>query len=69
MIIESIRRNISDMLFLLGDQRRKLPFILATFLVVSLLDLIGVGLVYIINRIRTGEPLRIPLPLVIQLRI
>ena len=45
MIIESVRRNISDMLFLLGDQRRKLPFILATFLVVSLLDLIGVGLV------------------------
>ncbi|MBM23061.1 MAG: hypothetical protein CMD78_02200 [Gammaproteobacteria bacterium] len=45
MIIESIRRNISDMLFLLGDERRKLPFILATFLVVSLLDLVGVGLV------------------------
>jgi len=44
-MIERIRRNISDMLFLLGDQRRKLPFILATFLVVSLLDLIGVGLV------------------------
>ena len=44
-MIERIHRNISDMLFLLGDQRRKLPFILATFLVVSLLDLIGVGLV------------------------
>jgi ABC-type multidrug transport system fused ATPase/permease subunit len=45
MNFHSVRRNLSDMLFLLGDQKRKLPFILATFLVVSLLDLIGVGLV------------------------
>ncbi len=45
MKIDSVRRNINDMLFLLGDERRKLPFILATFLVVSLLDLVGVGLV------------------------
>ncbi|SVD56464.1 uncharacterized protein METZ01_LOCUS409318, partial [marine metagenome] len=45
MNFHSVRRNLSDMLFLLGDEKRKLPFILATFLVVSLLDLIGVGLV------------------------
>ena len=45
MNFHSVHRNLSDMLFLLGDEKRKLPFILATFLVVSLLDLIGVGLV------------------------
>ena len=45
MNIHSVSRNIKDMLFLLGDERRKLPFILATFFVVSLLDLVGVGLV------------------------
>ena len=45
MNFRSVRRNLSDMLFLLGDEKRKLPFILATFLVVSLLDLVGVGLV------------------------
>ena len=45
MNIHSVRRNIRDMLFLLGDERRKLHYILATFLAVSLLDLVGVGLV------------------------
>ncbi len=33
------------MFFLLGDERRKLPIILTTFLLVSMLDLVGISLV------------------------
>ena len=40
--------------------------LLSVISVLGVLALIGVGLVYIINRIRTGEPLRIPLRLVLR---
>jgi len=45
MKFHSACRYLSDMLFLLGDEKRKLPFIAAIFLLASILDLAGVGFV------------------------
>ena len=36
---------LADIFFLLGDERRKLPIILVTFLLVSILDLVSISLV------------------------
>ena len=38
------RRYLADMLFLLGSERRKLPLLLAGFLLVALMDVFGLVL-------------------------
>ena len=38
------RRYLADMLFLLGSERRKLPWLLAGFLLVALMDVFGLVL-------------------------
>ena len=38
-----LRRYLADMLFLLGSERRKLPWLLAGFLLVALMDVLGLA--------------------------
>jgi len=43
--MNNIKGYLSDILELLGPHRRKLPVLVATFFLVSILDLVGIGLV------------------------
>jgi hypothetical protein len=51
------RRYFADMLFLLGSERRKLPWLLAGFLLVALMDVFGLATVgsYIVYLTQSEE--------------
>ena len=36
---------LKEILFILGDERRKLPWLISLFLFASLIDLVGLGLI------------------------
>jgi ATP-binding cassette, subfamily B, bacterial PglK len=44
-MFSGLRRYLADMLFLLGSERRKLPWLLAGFLLVALMDVFGLATV------------------------
>jgi ATP-binding cassette, subfamily B, bacterial PglK len=51
----NLRRYFSDLLFLLGKEQKKLPGILASFLVVALLDMIGLAIIGVYIVVLTGS--------------